>query len=700
MAETLSVRTAAQLIAAKGEVFTMRCLILLSIFMFPAVALAATLADLGDLNVGSNRIPRWYPAAEAEQGYLAAKSWPEYDATCANAPCSSGRQGFRDAPGNPMGSCSAANPADNGGQDWSQINCMIDNAPGSSVIYVPAGTYDMGDDNGEVIKIGRGNIVLRGAGMNATHMRIAHAGSGNGVIGATNCSDHEYPANNLCGAGVVSVGYPYEGSAVNWTGGYTEETTTITVSSTAGFSVGGWIHLEIDNARVDCPLFLPEPVKDPNNSDNALNHTSKIIAINGNQITMDRGLRMTYSQGNCTNSALARPYRAISRIGVEGIHFTTAPSINPDILHNLGFVTFGAGTVESWAVGNKLERAEARVFMFRMSARNWLQGNRFENYGRIDTHFNTSGVTNTTGAVDNVIENNAWKDFVVGVYNLQGTEGIVVAYNYLRYGSPPNAAEKSLFNHGLYTREVLFEGNDADGMMMTADHWWGSNGARITAFRNRLVGSGAQSQINVNRDKTGSWKIADRVNWIGNTSTYYLNSPNCNGGFPDCLSGTHDMDANVTNMHLEKNIFRNNDTCNGDPSSGRCGFHLDSPVSSTSCGTANGPGDCAGGTGSNAGGNSAPGGWAGDDVPHSLYRVSSQPPIWWCEEACSWENVHAGVGAWGDNFGGQLCKLPAQILAEGGTCTASAGSSGGDGGGGDGGGGGPVDVIEPPILLP
>ena len=85
----------------------MRFLILLSIVLVPASGLAGTLADLGDLNVGSARLARWYPAEQAEQGYLAAQSWPEYDATCANAPCPSGKQGFRDGPG--MSSCSFMN---------------------------------------------------------------------------------------------------------------------------------------------------------------------------------------------------------------------------------------------------------------------------------------------------------------------------------------------------------------------------------------------------------------------------------------------------------------------------------------------------------------------------------------------------------------------------------------------------------------
>jgi hypothetical protein len=68
-------------------------------------------------------------------------------------------------------------------------------------------------------------------------------------------------------------------------------------------------------------------------------------------------------------------------------------------------------------------------------------------------------------------------------------------------------------NHGLYTRGNLFEGNDADGKVITADHWWGTNGPRTTAFRNRIVGSQyRQSIISNDKEKGGSWITGDRIN--------------------------------------------------------------------------------------------------------------------------------------------------------------------------------------------
>ena len=59
-------------------------------------------------------------------------------------------------------------------------------------------------------------------------------------------------------------------------------------------------------------------------------------------------------------------------------------------------------------------------------------------------------------------------------------------------------------------------------------------------------------------------------------------------------------------------------------------------------------------------------------VPDSLYRDSA--PDWWCQEACDWEG-ETGIGAFGDDFDETLCKLPAQIRQEAGTCTPLTASS-------------------------
>lgn len=53
---------------------------------------------------------------------------------------------------------------------------------------------------------------------------------------------------------------------------------------------------------------------------------------------------------------------------------------------------------------------------------------------------------------------------------------------------------------------------------------------------------------------------------------------------------------------------------------------------------------------------------------YPVSMILSRAPSWWCQEACAWSDT-AGPGAAEANTGAPLCKLPAQILSEGGTCT-------------------------------
>lgn len=56
------------------------------------------------------------------------------------------------------------------------------------------------------------------------------------------------------------------------------------------------------------------------------------------------------------------------------------------------------------------------------------------------------------------------------------------------------------------------------------------------------------------------------------------------------------------------------------------------------------------------------------EYPPSL--VLSGAPSWWCQEACAWSDTSYGAS---ESRGAAMCKLPAQILAEGGACTPLGG---------------------------
>ena len=642
-----------------------------------AAASAATSIPLGDLKVAPSKVANFYPFDETV--YHQARSWPEYDVSCTSSPCASGKQPMPASWG-----CSVPDPAANGFADAGALDCAVDNAPPQSVVYVPKGVYEMGPHGApaNAITISRSDVVLRCEDPNTTRFRMFDKRL------AHQCKDQDGRWNaNMCGAMAVSVAAPdMFRNQVVWTSGYLSGNTQIGVSSTAGFAVGDWVLLSMDDGSETCELIDSIPTQaavDPLQRKNVFNHYARIVSMSGSSLTLDRPLRMDYNVSTCGAKAVTL-IAPIENVGIEGCGFETATSTPRSDFGKAAAVTLAAAA-NSWVVGNHFERFDQDVVRFRMSMRNWFQGNRVDDVQ--GTQFNTEGIHVSSGAADNVIENNAFIQMTVVSKQEAGAEGNISAYNYTRAnGAQPR--EKSFFNHGRFVRESLWEGNDVDSEMMVADHWWGRNGARIMAYRNRVVGPTSKfAAITTNRDKAGAWPIASDLLWIGNTAPLFMRTAARVNGFPGCLNHAHDFDAQIDGMTVEKNMYR-------DP----LGFQIDSPEPTTDCGSGVGacPSSNPGPTpslGTNVEGDRAPAAWANDVIPHSLYRPAT-PPTWWCQEACSWSDVHAGIGAWGDDFSaGSLCKLPAQILFEGGTCTPVPGSgytgppSGGVPGSGGGGGG-------------
>jgi hypothetical protein len=397
-------------------------------------------------------------------------------------------------------------------------------------------------------------------------------------------------------------------------------------------------------------------------------HLAKITDITGLDITMDRGLRMTYN-GNGCSGFIARPFTPAENVGIESMALTTNVALdregeNADLkgrwfIHHLG-------AANSWVVDVDFGRHNERWMSIQYSARIWYQGNDFSDLSTTIYH-DTEGINTKHGTVDAVFENNTCTGSRVCAKLEKGGEGIVWAYNYTDQNeedTTPYGCEISFFNHGHYMRESLWEGNDYDCGFWPADRWWGRNGERIMAYRNR--GSGTVCR-GTGTDNHG-WSIVledssrgvyhgvttDSLNLIGNTAGEFIpqtidNTPMC----PPSIGVTgNDLDTLTGDIWLENNAYRY--------PGGTFDVTQDTDVS---CGT--GWNDACPGTNKNVASPDAS--WDGD-YPTSLYRTTA--PSWWCQEACAWSQD--GIGAFGDNFGGTLCRLPAQIRYEEGAggCTA------------------------------
>jgi len=609
-------------------------------------------SGLCDLNIDPSRFTNWSFLEETEAAYTDAQSWTEYDVTCGANPCSSGKETIRTIIS--AGTCANLVDTTNVG---SRMDCFIDNAPDDVVLYVPANASRYAASGGWTISNDR--LVIRGAG--PTETIIERTSTGRSFVNSGDC-------NANTGAMLVSVctGAP-RGTGVSWTDGYAEEDYTVTLDcggancSGSGFTAGGWILLRMTNTTA-CLWF-----DDVNAGGwNQTGHISKIVSTGTNTVTMDSPLRYQYDATGCTGWT-AYPYTPLTKVGIEDLRLTTTTGIatGSDSSTNIKFEMFVYyNTALSWMVGVDVDRVYDIWGAIRESARNWYQGNHFSNTDS-SVSFNTEGLYPTFGATDIYIENN-WFTAPRVAIKLEGAEATVVAYNY--FDVDATNGERCAFNHGHATRATLFEGNECDDELLLADMWWGRNLRAITAYRNRSTretcSSPDQTPLGITFDTTGSVAppyAADRPNVIGNTAWAFTIAPFQNAY--TCSPPRRDNESLNTENNLiwtENNTYRYNDAQS---------FDMSNPTGTTSnrsCGTAFDD-TCLGtneyhGTGVHSTA-------AAGSFPNTLYRDRSTQPTWWCSdaEACSWD--FDGIGAWGDNFGGTLCKLPAQIRAEAGTCT-------------------------------
>ncbi len=649
--------------------------------------------DLEDLNVPAARMPTWYPFDETWYDY--AQAWTEYDVTCTSGeePCASGKNSYQDMAAIDD-ECDEVTTT-----DFSGMDCMINLADANTVLYIPAGTYEL--DDGEGMGASRDNIVVRGAGMASTIIERQDDGTEDSQ---PDCAQMGYHWQQ-CGTG--------DGASTAWTAGYTRGTSVVTVTSAVNFTDPGWIRLDMTNTTACLHVDAT-----PNMNGDTFSHFAKITDITGTNITMDRPLRMTYNEAGCTGFT-AYPWVPSVHVGLEDLTLTTDTGVAQS---NFNISVMQDDTAESWIVGVKLDRADLRWISNIRQARMWWQGCTFQNL--LDTGDTSVNSMHTKVSSDVVYENNICDDAPVCWELQSGPEGTVLAYNYMNQSNVVGECSRSIFFHGHYVREVLMEGNDIE-CALQFDSLYGRHGPRNTVYRNRNRSNdcnqttpppfGPKAQIGW--EENAAWDSDDDddftqeyTNIIGNTAEYF--GTRFGGSFAvECDDVTRGNVMSQANNHVfneaygshswyENNAYRADNSDEsfkvaavdaGNPRS--CGGRNCSSTTTTFCDV---DGDCPATEtcdedtcpGTNKETLSPDVSWSGS-YPTSLYRTSA--PDWWCQEACEWSQD--GIGAFGDTFGTcsvdggscmedadcpatetcdgeDVCQLPAEIRFDEGPCTA------------------------------
>jgi hypothetical protein len=430
---------------------------------------------------------------------------------------------------------------------YADIITAIGNCPSNQVVYLNAGTYIINN----VINWGyapayRNGAVLRGAGMGKTILLLT-----NGAVSISG------------GISMMGFGYmsgSFTGNAMNWTGGYAQGTTNITIGSATNYwsfgtpiKVGDmlWLTQEEDTNVVN--LIGEEGARyvflDARTNGCAQGNWVTITGIaNGTNLTIWPGVQMTNIQSSLQPQVLwpntydygSGILHGVKMNGIEDMTVVgsgnNADAINIVLNNTYNCWVKNVETTNSWYAGIQIW-GSAHDTVQECYIHNVASGGASKSYG-----------VNPATSSDCLIQNNIFDRVTAPILIDNGASGNVFAYNFatnMIYISSPGYMMASYQTHGAHTAMNLFEGNVGTAISLDFIH---GSGSHETMYRNCLWGvendinlyPGAQN-YNVNGTHAMEIMTTNRVcSSIGNVlgtdgySTIYLSIPTNPAG-----QGTH-----------------------------------------------------------------------------------------------------------------------------------------------------------------
>jgi hypothetical protein len=478
--------------------------------------------------IAPNRATDWSTAGVV--GGIPSSSWPD----CTTAAC---------------------NTLFGGSVTATTIQNALASAPANSVVRIPAGTYTVGAWN-----FSQNNVVLRGAGGTATKLVSNGTTSGCG-LGLPR-------AVNMC-PGATGNGRFGGVTSANWTGGYGQGSTALTLSSTTGITagpVGTGTLLYLDQLN-DVSDGYPGP-GDLYVCENTINNCSNqggnnyarsgraqtqvvtVTAINGLQVTITPGLVHPNWRSLQNPGAYWNPGSPQHNAGIENL------TVDYDALNGSGL--FIKDCANCWVTGTRWITTstgsnETYGLFLIQSAHVTIRSNYI--YGRITalSPFPVSNYNFTDQETsDDVVENNIFHHNPTAMLPNDPQSRNVYAYNYFDDGyigiAGPQLHSGTIFMD-------LFEGNNTEsffGDIIHGPHYM------VTLFRNHFDG-GAH-----NNSQTYQGGIALNTNnrffnLIGNVLgssgwTAYQSTTSGNGNIVYSLGWQGN--ASGTTLNIDPNVSR------------------------------------------------------------------------------------------------------------------------------------------------
>jgi len=446
--------------------------------------------------------------------------------------------------------CATLNP----GASAAQISSALSSCPSGQVVQLNAGTYNI---SGIDFGAGKSNVTLRGAGADRTLLVFTSGASTscNGLF-ADVCM-HSSDTNWRGGPS----------NTANWTAGYAKGTTVITLSSTAGLSVGKTIILDQLNDSSDGGgIYVCETVSGACNDDGpnggpsggqrsgrAQQQLVAVTAIAGNLVTISPGLYMP----NWRSSQSPGAWWATNAATADGIEELSLDHTASDDTYGIGLFNCNG----CWVKGVRSINSNRGHVHAEDSARMVVRDSYFfgtQSYG-----------VEVFPSADALIENNIFQHVTAPQMINASCSGCVVAYNFSinDYYVPTNFLSHSVFLHAGGIDNVLIEGNIGAGMY--SDLFHGTHHF-VTVFRNRY--NGWEVGRTSNLQPQNLWPFSRFYNVVGNVlgqsgvSNNYQETPSAGNGNSIYVLGTGTVNCCASgDPNVATTVMRwgNYDTVNG-----------------------------------------------------------------------------------------------------------------------------------------
>jgi hypothetical protein len=300
----------------------------------------------------------------------------------------------------------------------------------------------------------------------------------------------------------------------NIVAGFSKDTNVIVLDSVTGFHVGDYAEISETNGTWNT---VPASW-----AVNCVGQIIHITAINGNAITFEDSLRITYTP---SLNPQIRKWTPRVFVGIEDLRMTRVDTGLPADGYMMNFYN----AMNCWVKGVESYHSCGAHVNLNVSTNITVSGCYFHDaYAYDGTNTRGYGVLMIQHTGQCLIENNAFEHLRHAVIVKQGANGNVAGYNFAinEYRvETPNDAGADLVCHGHYSFANLFEGNIVNNIMV--DSTWGPTGPYTTFYRNRAALYGILMT-------PGASVLSDTLNFVGNETTdnaflhglYYLAGTN------------------------------------------------------------------------------------------------------------------------------------------------------------------------------